>query len=230
MVDKQEGRRREPRKEASTREKIISAAGSILAEEGSGAISTRHVADRAGVNQALVHYHFGSVENLMLEVLRGTTARAMATVQAQYGGPRDFVDKWLEDLGPVAQQDPTFGPKSWLEIMGIVVNDDSLLDVYKNEFVDPNFEIVRDAVTESLSRSVRPDDETVEVIASYALVIRAGVFITYLIGRNPGLDRAIELSAKFLRDYIDSLGPDGRPPAGTGPVSGGAPQGEPVSD
>lgn len=40
-----------------------------LAEKGWGGLRTREVADRAGVNKALVHYHFGSIDNLRLEVV-----------------------------------------------------------------------------------------------------------------------------------------------------------------
>jgi hypothetical protein len=44
-------------------------------------------------------------------------------------------------------------------------------------------------------------------------MIRAGVFITYLLGRNPAQDRAIDLAAKFLREYIQSLGEETDAPA-----------------
>jgi AcrR family transcriptional regulator len=56
-----------------TRRRILEAAGALVAERGWGAVSTRLVADRAGVNQALVHYHFGSKEAL----LRLAVARAI---------------------------------------------------------------------------------------------------------------------------------------------------------
>jgi AcrR family transcriptional regulator len=213
MSSKQRVRRAESQKDMGTRDKLIAAAAAILTEEGSGAISTRHVADRAGVNQALVHYHFTSIENLMLEVLRGTAAQAMAAVQARYAGPRDFVDKWLADLNPEYGETGLFEPKAWLEIMGIVVNDDSLMEVYRKDFVDPNYAIMRNAAAESLSRSGKADDATIEVITSFALMIRAGVFITYLLGRNPAQDRAVELAAKFLREYIQSLSEEADAPA-----------------
>lgn len=213
MSSKQRVRRAESQKDMGTRDKLIAAAAAILTEEGSGAISTRHVADRAGVNQALVHYHFTSIENLMLEVLRGTTAQAMAAVQARYAGPRDFVDKWLADLSPEYSEAGLFEPKAWLEIMGIVVNDDSLMEVYRKDFVDPNYAIMRNAAAESLARSGKADDAAIEVITSFALMIRAGVFITYLLGRNPAQDRAVELAAKFLREYIQSLSEEADAPA-----------------
>jgi len=50
-----------------TRRRLLSAAASLIVERGWGAVTTRAVADRAGVNQALVHYHFGSIDNLRRE-------------------------------------------------------------------------------------------------------------------------------------------------------------------
>lgn len=41
-----------------------------MAEKGWGGLRTRDVAERAGVNKALVHYHFGSMDNLRLETVR----------------------------------------------------------------------------------------------------------------------------------------------------------------
>jgi AcrR family transcriptional regulator len=45
----------------------MDASTQLVVERGWGAVTTRAVADRAGVNQALVHYHFGSIEDLRRE-------------------------------------------------------------------------------------------------------------------------------------------------------------------
>jgi AcrR family transcriptional regulator len=37
----------------------------LAAERGWDAVTTRQIAERAGVNQALIHYHFGSKEGLL---------------------------------------------------------------------------------------------------------------------------------------------------------------------
>ena len=52
-----------------TRARLLSAAASLIAERGWSAVTTRAVAERAGVNQALVHYHFGSIDNLRREAV-----------------------------------------------------------------------------------------------------------------------------------------------------------------
>ncbi len=49
---------------ALTRQRLLSASAELIVERGWSAVTTRAVAERAGVNQALVHYHFGSIDNL----------------------------------------------------------------------------------------------------------------------------------------------------------------------
>lgn len=48
-----------------TRERILQAAIELVAEVGADRLRTRAVAERAGVNPALVHYHFGSMAALV---------------------------------------------------------------------------------------------------------------------------------------------------------------------
>jgi TetR/AcrR family transcriptional regulator, regulator of biofilm formation and stress response len=65
-----------PGPRGSTRERILSATVELMAEEGWGGVTTRAIAERAGVNQALVHYHYRSVSGL----LREAAYAAMAAV------------------------------------------------------------------------------------------------------------------------------------------------------
>lgn len=54
---------------SDTKRSLLEAAILEIAEKGWGGLRTRDVADRAGVNKALVHYHFGSMGNLRLEAV-----------------------------------------------------------------------------------------------------------------------------------------------------------------
>jgi len=54
---------------AVTRARLLEAAASLVAEQGWGSVTTRAVAERAGVNQALVHYHFRNMDNLLREAV-----------------------------------------------------------------------------------------------------------------------------------------------------------------
>jgi AcrR family transcriptional regulator len=57
-----------------TRTRILDAAERLFAEKGVDAISVRAVLKEAGVNVALAHYHFGSREGLIEELLRTRVA------------------------------------------------------------------------------------------------------------------------------------------------------------
>jgi len=57
-----------------TREALISGAVAALKEQGFAGASAREIARRAGCNQGLVFYHFGSVTNLLLAALDEVSA------------------------------------------------------------------------------------------------------------------------------------------------------------
>jgi AcrR family transcriptional regulator len=58
------------KEEQRTRDRLIEAALAEIVERGWGGVRSRNVAERAGVNNALVHYHFGSMDHLRLEAAR----------------------------------------------------------------------------------------------------------------------------------------------------------------
>lgn len=65
-------------KDPTTRRKILDAAAALIAEVGWGEVTTRRIAERAGVNNALIHYYFGTKDALLLDA-----ATAMFTEEFQ---------------------------------------------------------------------------------------------------------------------------------------------------
>jgi len=61
-----------------TRGRVIAAAGELFAARGFHGTTMRDIAQRARVNLAAAHYHFGSKETLYLDVLRAQFAELMA--------------------------------------------------------------------------------------------------------------------------------------------------------
>jgi AcrR family transcriptional regulator len=61
-----------------TRAALVEAAIAVLRESGFAGASARRIAQRAGCNQALVFYHFGSVNDLLVAALEEVSARRMA--------------------------------------------------------------------------------------------------------------------------------------------------------
>lgn len=67
------------------RGRILAAAIALIGESGWGRVTTRRVADRAGVNNALVHYYFGTKQALLVQA-------ATQVLAEQFGAP---IDAWL---------------------------------------------------------------------------------------------------------------------------------------
>ncbi|HVA09078.1 MAG TPA: helix-turn-helix domain-containing protein, partial [Acidimicrobiales bacterium] len=64
-----------------TRRLLVDAAIETLKSEGYAGASARAIAERAGSNQGLIFYHFGSVANLLLTALDSVSAARLE----QYG-------------------------------------------------------------------------------------------------------------------------------------------------
>jgi AcrR family transcriptional regulator len=80
---------------AGTRTKLIDAAIGTLKDEGFSGASARAIAERAGLNQGLIFYHFGSVANLLLAGLDSVSARRMGQYGEavdRVGSPTELVD------------------------------------------------------------------------------------------------------------------------------------------
>jgi AcrR family transcriptional regulator len=67
-----------------TKDKLLAAAAESLREDGIAGISARAIANRAGVNQALVFYHFGSVAELVEAACRQGVDDSTAFYQEQF--------------------------------------------------------------------------------------------------------------------------------------------------
>ena len=61
-------------KESKTRTRILAAALEVFASRGFEAASLREITDKAGVNVAAIHYHFGSREELIQSLMQSVSA------------------------------------------------------------------------------------------------------------------------------------------------------------
>jgi TetR/AcrR family transcriptional regulator, regulator of cefoperazone and chloramphenicol sensitivity len=87
-----------------TRNKLLDSAGEVFAESGYHAATVRAICARAGVNIALVNYHFGDKLELYTEVLRhsigasgnGIIRKALASDAPPEGAFRDLIHAMLQ--------------------------------------------------------------------------------------------------------------------------------------
>jgi len=91
---------------ADTRASILAAARACLLAEGYANLSTRAVAEAAGVPLSQIHYHFGSRQRLVLAMLEAENTRLLERQRAMFSGTEPLWQQWEracdfldEDLG-----------------------------------------------------------------------------------------------------------------------------------
>jgi AcrR family transcriptional regulator len=80
---------------ANTRQALVEAAIETLKEHGFAGASARAISERAGLNQGLVFYHFGSVANLLLAALDAVSDDRMVRFSAavdNVSSPNELMD------------------------------------------------------------------------------------------------------------------------------------------
>ena len=78
---------------ATTKERIVAAALETLKEEGFAGTSARAIARRGDFNQALIFYHFGTLNDLLLAALDRTSADRMARYRDAVRRPGTIEDR-----------------------------------------------------------------------------------------------------------------------------------------
>jgi AcrR family transcriptional regulator len=85
---------RRDRATAETRAAILAAARERLLADGYANLSTRAVADAAGVPLSQIHYHFGSKLQLILAVLAAENERLLDRQRAMFDTPEPLWVRW----------------------------------------------------------------------------------------------------------------------------------------
>ncbi len=73
---------------------ILEAARTCLLADGYARLSTRRVAEAAGVPLSQIHYHFGSKQQLILAVLAAQNERLLERQAQMYAGPEPLWVRW----------------------------------------------------------------------------------------------------------------------------------------
>ncbi len=102
---------------AEVMEAVLQAATELFSEKGPDAVTVRQVADRAGVNHALIHRHYGTKE----ELLRVVLAQAVEQMSAVSQG----ISNSREDIAPIVtallEQEPAIRLLAWAILSGYPV-------------------------------------------------------------------------------------------------------------
>jgi AcrR family transcriptional regulator len=190
---------------AGTRMKLIDAAVETLKAEGFAGSSARAIAERAGLNQGLIFYHFGSVANLLLAALDAVSAIRMAqygTAVERVASPTELVDVATD----IFKEDLDAGHVAVLVEMIAGASSTPGLGAEVSARLGPWFSFAEQAVTSTLGPpldSVLPPGDVAYAIVALYLGLE---MLTHLDG-----DRARALGlfdhAKNLAVLLQALNP-----------------------
>lgn len=186
---------------AGTQERLLDAAERLLVQVGYAGITARKLAEEAGANLGLVHYYFGSMEELLLQVLERFTKDLIARQRAMYAAPGPYIEKWRQAMRYLDEDRPY--QKIWWELQAMAWNHpeyrarvETVHDAWRDA--------MRDAVREALSRYDLDDDAfTTEAWVTLIVTVNEGIILERLSGVTrghkellTGIDRWLESKEK----------------------------------
>jgi AcrR family transcriptional regulator len=80
----------------TTKTRIVEAAFRCLAARGYAALNVRDIARDAGVNHALISYHFGGKDRLVIAVLDEANRQLLERQRRMYAEPGGLAQKWRQ--------------------------------------------------------------------------------------------------------------------------------------
>lgn len=105
------------------REALLEAAQRLLVEVGYAKVTTRRLAAAAGVNQGLVHYYFGSLEEVLFQALERFSEALLARQRELYARPEPFLTKWRTAMRHLEEDLAAGFPKVGFELAALGWNN-----------------------------------------------------------------------------------------------------------
>src|SRR5215217_2516374 len=172
-------------------EALLDAAERLLVEVGYAGITTRRLAEEAGVNHGLVHYYFGSNENLLVRALERFTERLIDRQRELYAADVPFVEKWRTAMRYLLSEDVAY-EKVWLELQALAWNNADL----QSRLAHVNDEW-RAVLTEAFAEPHRElgIPMPLDALVSLVMTFNTGIIVERLGG--------VETGHRELLDWID---------------------------
>ena len=178
-----------------TQDAFLDAAERLLVEVGYAGITTRGVAEEAGANKGLVHYYFGSMENLLVRVLERFTERLIVRQRAMYAADLPFIEKWRQAMRYL--DDDREYQKVWYERQALAWNRPELRD--RVAHVDEEWRAVLGEAFEQARRE-HSIDMPVEALVALVATFNKGLILERLSGIETGHRTLIDWIDAFLED------------------------------
>ncbi|HVW35134.1 MAG TPA: TetR family transcriptional regulator [Acidimicrobiia bacterium] len=187
----------------AARQSLLSAAERILAHEGAAALTTRRIATEAELNQSVVHYYFGSLDNLCAQLLDRVSRSLISRQKEIFSSAEPFAAQWAQATAPLRSDRDAV--KVWVELSALALNNAQLkamLVAADDEWTG----ILVDAFDRQWRRS--GGDEGLFPSRAYAgltLAFLKGLYLEHALGRDGHHAEVLELSGRLLESFDGQL-------------------------
>lgn len=173
---------------------LLDAAERLLVDVGSAGITTRRLAEEAGVNHGLVHYYFGSIENVLVRTLERFTERLIERQRAMYAADVPFIEKWRTAMRYLVEEDVRY-EKVWLELQALSWNRPELRESLTH--IDAEWRAV---LTEAFAgpREELGIEMPLDALVSLVVTFNLGIIFERLSGITTGHAELLEWIDGFL--------------------------------
>jgi AcrR family transcriptional regulator len=179
---------------SAAEEALLDAAERLLVDVGYAGITTRRLAEEAGVNHGLVHYYFGSNENLLVRALERFTERLIERQRELYAADMPFVEKWRTAMRYLVSEDVTY-EKVWLELQALAWNNADLRERLAR--VDAEWRAVLTEAFEEPHRELGID-MPLDALVSLVMTFNIGIIVERLGGIETGHEALLEWIDRWL--------------------------------
>ena len=181
---------------------LLDAAERLLERDGFIGVSTRKVAGEAGINPALVHYYFNSIEDLCARVMQRFSEDLIERQRQIFTSDSTLAKQWRLATEPLRSNVGRRRMKVFFELSAMAVNQPALL----RRMVEINGEwrgIIREAVEREAERRGAGGlgDFSVEATAALMSVVLKGLYWENLQEFHEGHDELIAAADRLLSSF-----------------------------
>ena len=187
-----------PMAQNETVDAFLDAAERLLITDGYAGISARRLAEEARANHGLIHYYFGSMEQLLVQVLERFTSRLIVRQRAMYASDAPFLEKWRAAMSYLDEDLASGYQKIWLELQALAWNRPEL----RERLVDVHRQW-RAVLTEAFAKAladynVDTGQFPVEAIATLVITFNEGIILERLSGITEGQEALLAMIDQWL--------------------------------
>jgi AcrR family transcriptional regulator len=176
-------------------DRFLDAAERLLVDVGHAQITTRRLAKEADANHGLVHYYFGSMENLLARVLERFTERLIERQRRLYASDAPFLEKWRTAMRYL-EADEHY-QRIWYELQALAWSRPELRE--RVALVNAEWRaVLRGALSEPLERYGLPIP--LEALVSLVVSFNEGLIWERLSGIDTGHAELLEWIDAWLEE------------------------------